>query len=244
MEKIKKKIKPVFIKTKNVNKFVSMMNGLKLSEGEGRMAVASGTAGRGKTRTAIWYQAKHPCIFLRALNIWKRSDIPFLQALCREYGILNAPYRRDRCFMMLLDVLLTSEKAPKIIIIDEIEKLPFDYVETLRDLADMTGVCIVMIGEDELVSHMQRSKRVWSRVFQTVKFQPIESADIIVYAREAAGLAFTPEIAAMFRKASEGDFRIVKRDLFNLIQNVNAASAEKITPEMVKIAINTGLSGR
>ena len=126
---------------------------------------------------------------------------------------------------------------------DEIEKLPGHFLEVIRDLTDMSGAPIILIGEEELAAVMQRNRRVWSRTYQSLKFDPIGARDIIVYARDAAGLSFSPEVATVFNQASGGDFRIVRRDLIALMQFANSKQTDKITPEMAQTPRKRDLPG-
>ena len=67
MEKIQ--VKPVFVKTKNVRNFESMMDALAQASGEGRLGAVPSPPGRGKTRTAqvapragAWIETKPPTL--------------------------------------------------------------------------------------------------------------------------------------------------------------------------------------
>ncbi len=52
------RLKPEFVKTKNVRNFEVMMANLAISEGEGRLGMVYSQAGRGKTRTCQVYAAR------------------------------------------------------------------------------------------------------------------------------------------------------------------------------------------
>ncbi len=235
------KLNPVFVKTRNVRNFEVMMDGLALSEGEGRLGIVYGRAGRGKTRTSQWYQANNSCIYLRMVTVWRTSELYFLQMLCRELGILNPPHRKGPAFTAIVDKMISD---PQPVFLDEIEKLPRFFLDLVRDLSDMSTAPFVLIGEEELFSYMRQNRRVWSRTFQQLQFDPIEIKDIIIFTAETAGLNLTPQVARQFHQSSNGDFRIVKRDILNLVQIANAKGTDEVTEGMAKIAIKTGLSGR
>jgi DNA transposition AAA+ family ATPase len=233
-------VKPVFVKTKNVRNLEVLMEGLSLSDGEGRMAMVYGRAGRGKTRTAQWYAAHQGCVFLRCRNVWRSSELGFLRTLCHELGVKAIPKRKDPCFQAALDVLLAD---PVPVFVEELEKLPNFFLELVRDLSDLSSAPFVIIGEEELVPYMRRNRRVWSRTFQQLEFLPIEIADVIMYVNEAGGLQISAEIAKILHDSSGGDFRIVRRDLINLVHIANSKSTREITKEMARIAVKTGLNG-
>lgn len=236
-------VKPVFIeKTKNVRNFSVMMDGLALGRGEGRLAAVYGKAGRGKTRTSQWYHAHHPgCIFLRMQTIWRTSELEFLRALCRELGILPAPGRKSPAFMSVMDALVAD---PKPVFLDEIEKLPRYFLDVILDLTDLSTAPFVLLGEEELLGYMRPNNRVSSRTYRALQFLPLNKSDIVIYFREMSGLSIDNEVAGVFYAASDGDFRIVKRDLFSLVQIANAKQTDQITVDMARVAVKTGLAGR
>jgi hypothetical protein len=234
-------LKPVFVKTKNVRAFEVMMDGLALSEGEGRFGLVWGRAGRGKTRTCQWWHAHNPSIYLRTMKIWAKSDIEFLKDFARELGVINPPHRRGICFREIIDRLI---EYPRPVFLDEIEKVTGMIIEIIRDISDITAAPFVFVGEEELYGVMERNRRVWSRTYQQLQFNPIDMADVITYATDASGLRLSPAVAGVLHKASGGDFRIVRRDMLNLVQIAGAKGTREITEDMAKIAVKTGLSGR
>lgn len=233
-------IKPVFVKTGNVRAFEGLMEGLELSAGEGRLGLVYGRAGRGKTRTAQWWHGNtQGSVFLRCLSIWRHSELGFLQALCRELGVIDVPYRKSAAFIAALDAIMGGQRT---ILIEEIEKLPYMFLELVRDLSDLSGAAIVLVGEEELLSLLRRNRRVWSRTYRQVEFKPIEAADIITYAVQAAGMKLSADVAAILLRSSEGDFRIVKRDLIALVDICNTNGTVEPDAKMAGVAVKRALS--
>ena len=239
MKKIQ--LNPVFVKTKNVRNFEVLMDGLALAEGEGVFGMVYGRAGRGKTRTSQWYAAHNDCVYMRIMTIWRGSELGFLNAFCKVLGILSPPGRKDPAFAAVVNHLAEN---PKPVFMDEIEKIPKYFLNVIRDIVEATGIPVIMIGEEELVTYMQANRRVWSRTFQQMEFKPIEIADIIMYTSEAAGLKASIPVAQMIHKASGGDFRLVRRNLLGLAQAAEANQTATITEKMAEIVIKAGLSGK
>ena len=235
------KLNPSFVKTKNVRNFQALMSGLDLAEGEGRFGLVWGQAGRGKTRTAQWYSADNNSVYLRVLAIWSTSELDFLCTLARELGVLTPPRRKAAAFQAVLDKLVMD---PRPIILDEIEKLHPRFLEFLRDLTDLSGAAVVFVGEENLVDHLMHERRVWSRVFQQMQFEPINPSDIIFYAAEAAGLEVGKDAAQVVAASSGGDFRLVRRDVVSLAQICRAKGTKEVTAEMATIAAKRALQGR
>lgn len=234
-------LNPVFVRTKNVRNFEVLMDGLALAEGEGRLGLVFGQAGRGKTRTSQWYAANNGCVYLRVASVWRTSELDFLQALLREMEVKQPPHRKGPCYIEAIDRLV---KDPHPVFIDELEKLPQHFLDLVRDLSDMSAAAFVLIGEEELVPYMRRNRRVWSRTFQQIEFEPISASDIIFYARDAAGLNISPQVAAILHKASSGDFRLVRRDMLALVQIANGHDTREITEKMANVAVKMAFNGK
>jgi DNA transposition AAA+ family ATPase len=243
MEKIQ--VKPVFVKTKNVRNFESMMDALAQASGEGRLGAVPSPPGRGKTRTAQWYAANNGCVYLRVASIWKRNELDFIQALCREVGISTPPGRKGACYQGVVQALYGTDRP---VFIDEMQKLRRDFLDIVLDLSDATACPFILIGEEELQGMMQANGRVWSRTYQRITFDPITVSDIIFYAMDSAQLKLPPGVADILHKSSQGDFRLVRRDLIALVQFINAKGANSngepvVTEEMARIATGMGLKG-
>jgi DNA transposition AAA+ family ATPase len=235
------KLNPAFVKTRNVRNFEVLMNGLDLAEGEGRFGLVYGQAGRGKTRTSQWYAAGNACVYMRVLSIWTTSELDFLCALARELGVLTPPRRsKSAAFQAVLDKLITE---PRPIILDEMEKMPPKFLGFIRDLTDLSGSPIVFVGEVELVTYLQAERRVWSRVFQQVEFEPIGATDIVYYANDVAGLQVDKTAAGIMAKSSGGDFRLVRRDVLALVQMCQGKGTKSVNAEMATIAAKQALKG-
>lgn len=233
-------VKNPFIRTKNVRNVDVMMEGLGLAEGEGRFGIIYGEAGLGKSRTVQrWYANNSESIYLRTQKVWESTYTGFLQALVRELDIKPVPRFKAQCFTESVNALV---QRPRAIFIDEIERLPSGFLEVVRDLTDITGCPVILIGEEELYAHMRQNRRVWSRTFQQVEFRTIGASDIMLYFKEASGLTPAPEVAATAHTLSGGNFRDVRRIVLNLAQICNAKKTSEIDTEMVKVAYKTGLS--
>jgi len=237
---VKLRVKPVFVRTRNVRNFEVMMDGLAQSAGEGRLGLVYSRAGRGKTRTAQWYAANNRCVYLRVASVWRTGETDFLRALCRELGIVDPPKRKGAAFGEALDAMISD---PRPVYIDELEKLPGHFLDTVRDLSDLSTAPVILLGEEELHAVVRRNRRVWSRVYQQVAFDPIGVPDVMVYAGEAAGVKLSPQTATILHKAAEGDFRIIRRDVISLVQICNANGTADPDEKMARIAVKAGLQG-
>jgi DNA transposition AAA+ family ATPase len=237
-------IRPEFIETHNVRGFDVMVDDL-ISYGEGCLGCVPGKPGIGKTKTSRMWQARHGGIYLRIASIWKRSELDFIQAMARECGISNPPGRKGRCYTEVIDKLAGSGR---VVFLDEIQRLPKDFLTIALDLTDATGCPFVLVGEPELKGMMEENERVWSRTHRLFEFEPLTLTDVMLFTAKTADITFQPEIARILHKSSGGDFRILKRDFIALIKFINATGpgpdgTPQITEEMARIAVRQGLKG-
>ncbi len=238
------KLVPEFVETKNVRRFSVMAADL-LAYQEGCLACVAGTPGVGKTKTSRILGARNNWVYLRIASIWKRSELDFIQAFAREVGIAMPPARKGRCYAEVVDRLTGSGR---IVVLDEMQRLPREFLNIALDISDATACPFILVGEPELKGMMEYNKRVWSRTHRLFEFEPLSLADVLLYAHKTAELALQPEIAAILHKSSGGDFRILKRDFIALVNFANANGPgpdgqPQITAEMAKIAVSQGLKG-
>jgi DNA transposition AAA+ family ATPase len=239
---------PKFVMTRNVRGFEVMMDGLEAAAGEGRFGMVSSQSGLGKTRTAQWWHANNPSVYLPTKKVWETSETDFLFDLGRELGLwggASTVRRKGRMFGDILDSLIGN---PMPVFIDEVERLPQSFLEILRDLTNLSTAPVVLIGEEELMPHMQRNRRVWTRTYRQLQFQSIGPSDVMIYAAETCGLKLSPACADIIQKAKtrdiiDGNFRLVKRSLLSLCQICNAKGTTDVSEEMARIAVEQGLSG-
>lgn len=231
-------MKNVFVHTKNVKDFISHMKEAEKAVGEARLLVFHGQAGRGKTSAARFFAAQEGWIYCRALRGW--TELWMLQDLCFELRIDPIPGRKRNAFEQIKNTLL---KRPRTVVIDEADKMSGSLIEWIRDLTDLTLVPFALIGEKLIRHKMQIERRVWSRTLRCAEFAPITTNDILFFAKQAADMALTANQAELLKQSSEGDFRLVARDVRRLEEIVGVNKLDKIGDDTVKMAIKQGLRG-
>lgn len=240
--------KPVFVQNTNTRNFGVMMDRLNLDSGEGRLGMVQGKAGWGKTRTTLWWHGKSDSVYLRMQAIWSTSELDFLQKLLRELGHKTVPGRKGACFTHIVDSLIAN---PVPLFLDEVDRVPARFVDLVRDLTDISTAPVILIGEEGLPGQLRTNTRVWSRVAAQTEFKPMGVADVVIYAKQVAGLDLAPEVGEILHKASDGrngggNFRVVKRTLLTILQILNSEGGDgaAVTVDMAQTAVKTGLGGR
>jgi hypothetical protein len=165
---------------------------------------------------------------MRVLQDW--TPRAMLAELCRQLNG-SEPRTVDRAKRTAAESL---EKRPRTILVDEADRLNIDLVEHFRDVHDMVGVPVVLIGEERLFPTINARRRIWSRVMQTVEFGPITCEDILLFALEAATLRLDPDAAEKIGTRAGGDFRLVWAHIHALEQMARAAGTKNVDAKMVE----------
>lgn len=221
-------MKNVFLETQNVQAFRAALAALEdVEKGQPGLGVVWGRAGRGKTLCAREYAVRTGAVYLRVLENWTQRGM--LSQLCREINGTE-PTTTDRCKSVACAEL---DRIPRTILVDEADRLHVGRVEDFRDIHDLTGVPVVLIGEEHLYAVLSARGRLWSRVMHVVEFGPIGAEDVMLYGLKAADLKVVPAAAQRIVARSGGDFRLVFLDMHDLDDMARANQVREITVEMV-----------
>ncbi len=185
----------LFVKTRNVKGFVDLMNNLidKSSEVP-KMGLIYGDPGLGKSQTAIWWSSRNDVIYVRAENDMTNHGI--LEKIVEELG--ESPSKKSRTLMK--QCIAHLRLKPQIIIIDEIDYLINRYkvVETLRDLHDLTGVPVVLIGMHESKTKLGKFRHLYDRISEIVEFKPFSKDDKELIIDALSEIKITSEAKEIF----------------------------------------------
>ena len=164
----------VFVRTKNVKKFVALMEEVKqLPANIPKIVLVFGEYGLGKSETIKWWTFKNDCIYVRAnqgmTSRWLLSEI------AEELG--------EEAFWHIQDTFnLVEQKLkqnPKPLIIDEVDYLVTNNViEILRDLHDRTMCPMILVGMINIDKKLSRYPHLKDRIYKTFKFEPYAKQDI------------------------------------------------------------------
>lgn len=180
-------MKKTFIKTKNVKKFVALMDNLKKTPPNiPKMALVYGTHGLGKSQTILWWATKNDAVYVRAnqgmTSRWLLSEI------AEELG--ESPFWHTQETFNLIEQNL--KQNPKIIIVDEADYLiEKNTIETLRDLHDRTLTPIVLVGMGSVDKKIARYKHLEDRIYEKLKFETFTKDDISEIINQLTELEFS-----------------------------------------------------
>lgn len=183
-------MKRTFIRTKNVKRFVGLMDELqKLPPNIPKLALVFGEHGLGKTHSIIWWATRNDAIYVRANNEMTQNGL--LKAIVEELGERAFFYMQENYNLILKHL----KQNPQIIIVDEVDYLvgSKNVIEILRDIQDNTGVPIILVGMGAMDKKIARFKHFEDRIYKKLKFEHFDENDIKEILESMTELNFTDD---------------------------------------------------
>ena len=200
-------MRKLFVKTHNVKRFIGLMNNLIDKSNEiPKMGLVYGDPGLGKTQTAVWWATENDAVYVRAQN--KMTNKWLLEKIVYELG--ESPSRKmadliEQCISHL-------RLKPQVIIIDEVDYLinRMKIVETLRDLHDLTGAPVVLIGMQESKTKLGKYRHLYDRISEILEFKPFSKEDVEVIVEELSEIKISDEAREIFFEKKNRFRQIIK----------------------------------
>ena len=180
-------------KTKNVMRFLAAVRALQeRPAGVEGMAILWGEPGEGKSTTVAYACNAMDGVFLRAQRRWKCGSM--LGALMIELGM-----EKERFIDPMMDAVVeTLTKSPRPIFIDEADYLfcRTDMLDVLRDIYDITGAPVILIGMEEFARKVQARGKFARRITQWVEFCGIDLEDAAETAKTVTDITIAEDLLA------------------------------------------------
>lgn len=167
-------MKTNFIKTKNVKRFISLIDNLRnATPNVSKMALVYGDYGLGKSQTIMWWVTNNDAIYIRCNH--KISSRWLLSEIVKELDEVPC-YTSQKLFEQIEQKLRYNQK---VIVVDEIDFLFTNThtIETLRDIHDKLGVPILLVGMSLSDKKIQKYGHINDRIFAKLKFEPFDKSD-------------------------------------------------------------------
>lgn len=223
-------MKNVFIETSRVMAFREAASVVKDTvKGQPGFMVAWGYAGRGKTECAKEYAVRtKEAVYVRVQENW--TPRAMLAAVCYEINGMQ-PARVDLGKHVIIEEL---ERTPRILLIDEADRLIPSNIEHLRDIHDETGAPIVLIGEPSLYGRLTVKRRIWERVTRVVEFGPVTDEDVVYFGMKACDLKILPDAALELVRRSKGSFRLLYHLMVETERKTKANKLKEVSLDLVE----------
>ena len=182
-------MKRTFIKTKNVKRFIALMEELQtLPYNIPKIALVYGDYGLGKSQTIQWWVDKNNSVYVRAIK--SMTSRWLISEIAEELG--EEPFWHTQETFSIVESHL--KRNPKAIVIDEMDYLTQnDTIELIRDLHDKTNCPIVFVGMSMADKKLARYPHLCDRIYKSLKFETFNSEDIKEILSELTELNFTSD---------------------------------------------------
>jgi len=197
-------------------------------KGHPGIMVVWGYSGRGKSSCVEKYATDTGAVYLYIEN--ELTPLTLLKQICRELNGME-PGQKAKAKQIIVEEL---EESPRTLLIDEADKLCINCIEHLRDIHDLTGIPLVLIGEPKIYGTLHSRKRLWSRVTRTIEFGPVTIEDVILLGMKACDLKVKPGAANELLRRCKGDFRPLYHDLRDLEILAKTNSLTEIEQDLVQ----------
>jgi DNA transposition AAA+ family ATPase len=174
----------------------------KLDLGIPSMGLVSGSTGCGKTRSITWLvqQSHINGILLRANATWTLNAM--LAGIASSLGI-SPQWRNAKTLTSVVEWFQTTRRP---LFIDECDYLLRDLrmIETLRDIHDMAGIPVILIGMSGIEKKLAHRQQLSRRISQFVEFQPLDMQDARILADTVCDVGVSDDLLAKIHKESQG----------------------------------------
>lgn len=193
-------MKHVLALTKNVRKFMQATDDLlNRPMGTEGMGLLWGEPGEGKSTAVARVCDKFDGIYVRAMGCWTVTSM--LGDICRELGGERKLRRSDMVEFIIQE--LRKDNRPLVpIFIDEADYCfrQLEMVDSLRDIYDLSGCPVIMIGMEEIAKKVKANSRIARRVTQWVEFKGLDIDDVKTVADECCGVAINADLCQHLHK--------------------------------------------
>ncbi len=193
------------VKTKDVRRFMqSVEDLLNRPMGTEGMGLLWGPPGTGKT-TALAYVANvYDAVYVRAVGCWTVTSM--LGDLCKELGGKRM-LRRSDMVEFIVEELTRDGRQPRPIFIDEADYCfrQFEMVDSLRDIYDLSGCPVILIGMEDIARRIRTHERIARRITQWIEFKGLDLDDTTQVANEVCEVRFTDDLSRHLHKETGGN---------------------------------------
>lgn len=213
-------------KTKNVRRFLSAIGELRNRPlGVEGMGLLWGEPGEGKTTVVAYAANVTDGIFLRANACWTVTSM--LGALVTELG--GTP--RSRRSAMLDDIANRIMGQERVIFVDEADYLfrQTDMLDALRDVYDLTGAAVILIGMERIARTIQDKGRFARRITQWVEFKGIDLDDARTLADTVCECGVADDLLAYLHEQARANVGLMVVGLSRIERMAMTSQVESIS---------------
>jgi len=217
------------VKTKDVRRFMqSVEDLLNRPMGTEGMGLLWGPPGTGKTTSLAYVANVYDAVYVRAVGCWTVTSM--LGDLCRELGGKRM-LRRSDMVEFIVEALTKDGRPPRPIFIDEADYCfrQFEMVDSLRDIYDLSGCPVILIGMEDIARRIRTHERIARRITQWIEFQGLDLDDTQQVAKEVTEVALNSDLVQHLHKETGGNIGRIIIGLTKIEKFALANGLETIT---------------
>lgn len=189
------------------------------------MCLVHGFTGAGKTTAVGWMVNRTRGVYVRAMRTWTPNTM--LSRLMAELGA--APLSRNAAMVDHIVSELTASQRP--LFVDEADYLLKDgaMIETLRDIHDLSGVPVVMVGMEGIERRIKVRPQLARRISHWVEFLRSDLDDARTVTQTVCEVALDDELLEHLHRAAAGSVGLMVVGLARIEQLAKANGWASIT---------------
>ncbi|OHD21247.1 MAG: AAA family ATPase [Spirochaetes bacterium GWB1_59_5] len=172
------------VKTKDLRKFIDAIEALlDRPQGMEGMGLVWGPPGTGKSTALALVANLYNGVYARALGCWSVTSM--LGELCVDLAGKRTTRKADMV-TYIVGQLTQDNLRPRPIFIDEADYCfrQFDMVDSLRDIYDLSGCPVILVGMENIARDIREHDRIARRITQWVEFSGLDIEDAIQVTEE------------------------------------------------------------
>lgn len=214
--------------TKNVSALSLAYEALEGREtGVPGMGLVYGYTGAGKTHAVTWQVNRCNGVYVRATSAWTPTSM--LAKVMEELGA--APLQRRAAMLDWIATQLVEQN--RALFVDECDKFVANVqmLECLRDLHDISGRPVVMIGEEGIPKRLRGNARLSRRITEWVEFLPSDLDDAAVLAKTICEVPPDDELLHHVHQQAAGSVGLMTVGLSRIERFGRAQGLQVVTAE-------------
>lgn len=166
------------------------------------IGLVHGFTGAGKSTAVTLLINRSGGVFLRASAVWTPNTM--LASLTHELG--GQPAGSNARMLSFCVETLGRDPNPRPIFVDEADYLLSNtkMIETLRDIHDLTGAPLILIGMDGIQRRITLRPQFARRITQWVEFKPLDLADARTLIDTVCEVEIADDLAGKLHHAAGG----------------------------------------
>lgn len=199
---------------------------------EAGLVLIQGKYGIGKSELTERWASENGHVFIRSKKVWTPRSM--LEDVATALGLSLRGTAKDVENRITAHLTQTMQT----LIFDEADYLAdmksAAKLETIRDITDVTGTMVFLIGMENFPAIVQRYEHIASRVARIVQLHPLSLADVQATCKAKAEVALTPALVEQIHRDSKGRMRHVLNAIANIEVWAEANSWSEVDVAHVK----------